>query len=128
MQIKVKRAFSDVRVPEYSSPGAAGFNIEAYLPYPLFISPGGYATIPTGLFLEVSEGYELQVRPRAGHGAHGILTMLGSVDADFRDELRVTVYNHTSRPFVVESGMRLAQGVLAKALRAEILDVESTGR
>lgn len=128
MQIKVKRAFSDVKLPAYVSTGASGFDIEAYLPYPLFVSPGGYANIPTGLCLEVAEGYELQVRPRAGHGANGIITMLDSVGSEDRGELRLTVYNHTSRPFVIESGMRLAQGVLAKALRAEILDVESTGR
>lgn len=127
MQVKVKKMNPNAKLPEYKTRAASGFDLEACIPYALFLSPGGYATIPTGLAFEICEGYEVQVRPRSGHGSQGILAMLGTIDADYRGEVKVTVYNHTSRMFVVESGMRLAQGVLAKALRAEILEASSLG-
>lgn len=122
MQVKIKRLSPNAKIPEYKTRGAAGFDIEACMPHSLFLSPGGFATVPTGLAFEVCDGYEVQIRPRSGHGSQGILAMIGTIDSDYRGEIKITVYNHTSRMFVIDSGMRLAQGVLAKALRAEIFE------
>lgn len=122
MQVKIKKLSPQAKIPEYKTRGASGFDIEACMPHALFLSPGGFASIPTGMAFEIGEGYEVQIRPRSGHGSQGILAMFGTIDSDYRGEVKITVYNHTSRMFVVESGMRLAQGVLAKALRAEIFE------
>lgn len=123
--MKVKRLDQKAVLPSYKTAGAAAFDIETCLPYPLWIGPKGYATIPTGLSLEVPEGYEVQIRPRSGHGSQGILAMFGTVDADYRGEVKIVIYNHTLRPLVVESGMRLAQGVLAPVTQARIIETDT---
>lgn len=122
--MRVKRLDSKAVLPAYKTAGAAAFDIETCLPYPLWVSPKGYATIPTGLSFEIPEGYEVQIRPRSGHGSQGILTMFGTIDADYRGEIKIVIYNHTLRPFVVESGMRLAQGVLAPVTQAMIIETD----
>ena len=104
-------------LPEYQTPHAAGLDLRANLAAPLTLAPLERALIPTGLSLEIPVGYEAQVRPRSGlavkHGI-GIVNSPGTIDADYRGEIRVLLVNLSNEPFVVNDGERIAQLVVAK--------------
>ena len=110
------------RVPTYATEGAAGADLSAHLPHaPVTLAPGAYDAIPTGIRLAIPEGWEGQVRPRSGLALrHGVTTLNapGTLDADYRGEVRVILINHGPEPFEVTDGMRVAQLVLAPAPRA----------
>ncbi|MFC3691407.1 dUTP diphosphatase [Chenggangzhangella methanolivorans] len=115
-------------VPSYESDGAAGMDLRAAVPedHPIMIAPGGRALVPTGLSLQFPYGYEAQVRPRSGLALrHGVtvLNSPGTVDADYRGEVKVVLVNLGDEPFVVERGARIAQLVMAAVARAEIVEV-----
>jgi dUTP pyrophosphatase len=104
------------KLPQYATPLAAGMDIRANLDSPFALSPGQRAIIPTGLYLSIPEGFEVQLRPRSGLAAkHGItvLNAPGTIDADYRGEVGVILINLSDRPFVIEDGERIAQMVLA---------------
>lgn len=108
-------------LPFYGSSLAAGADVKAYIQEDIVIPPGKSALIPTGLKMEIPEGYEIQVRPRSGLALKSQVTVLntpGTIDADYRGEIGVILINHGSMPFTVSRGMRIAQVVLAPALRA----------
>jgi dUTP pyrophosphatase len=105
-------------LPEYQTPHAAGLDLRAHLPAgPVTLGPLERQLIPTGLSLEIPVGYEAQVRPRSGlavkHGI-GIVNSPGTIDADYRGEIRVLLVNLSNQPFVVNDGERIAQLVVAK--------------
>ena len=105
-------------LPEYQTPHAAGLDLRAHLPEgPVTLAPLERRLIPTGLSLEIPVGYEAQVRPRSGlavkHGI-GIVNSPGTIDADYRGEVRVLLVNLSPEPFVVNDGERIAQLVVAK--------------
>lgn len=115
MTVKVRNT-SPHALPAYESMHAAGMDVRAHLPAPVALAPGDYTRIPTGLYLEIPEGYEMQVRPRSGLAAkHGVtvLNAPGTIDADYRGEVQVILINHGKEPFVIEDGMRVAQLLLA---------------
>lgn len=104
-------------IPTYGSLLAAGADVRADLKEELIIAPGSSALVPTGIKLAIPEGYEIQVRPRSGLAAKNQITVLntpGTVDADYRGEVKVILINHGKDPFVVTPKMRIAQLVLAK--------------
>ncbi len=108
-------------LPAYMSAGAAGADVVAAISADLVLAPGGRALVPTGLALEVPAGYEVQVRPRSGLAhRHGVtlLNTPGTVDSDYRGELRVLLVNLGPDPFVVRRGERIAQLVVAPVVRA----------
>jgi dUTP pyrophosphatase len=127
---------ADLPLPAYQSPGAAGLDLLAAVPAdaPLTIPPAGRATVPTGLALALPEGTEAQVRPRSGLAArHGVtvLNSPGTIDADYRGEVLVVLANFGDAPFLVERGARIAQLVIAPALRPalrEVAALDSTPR
>ncbi|WP_400193355.1 dUTP diphosphatase [Hymenobacter sp. B81] len=104
-------------LPAYQTDHAAGMDVHAHLAEPVTLAPLQRALIPTGLFLEIPEGYEAQVRPRSGlayrHGI-GIVNSPGTIDADYRGELKVLLVNLSDAPFVVQDGERVAQLVVAR--------------
>ena len=117
-------------LPSYQSKGAAGADVSASLSSPITISPGERALIPTGLFLEIPEGFEVQVRPRSGLAMrHGItvLNAPGTIDSDYRGELSVLLVNLGSEDFTINPGDRIAQLVAAKVERASFLQADSLG-
>lgn len=128
------RAKGAAVAPVYSSEGASGADVRAHISDSLQIPSGEVAVVPTGLFFEIPKGYELQVRSRSGLAAkHGIATLNspGTVDWDYRGELKVILINHGKEPFTVEPGMRIAQIVVAPMLQAAFESVEQlseTGR
>lgn len=111
-------------VPIYSSSLAAGADVRACIQEDVILEPGCSALIPTGIRVEIPEGYEIQVRPRSGLALKHQITVLntpGTIDADYRGEIGVILINHSSKPFRVERGMRIAQLVLAATLRASFV-------
>jgi len=122
------------RLPAYQSAGAAGADLHAHLDADLLIPAGARALVPTGLFLEIPAGFEGQVRPRSGLAAkHGvtILNAPGTIDSDYRGEVRVILVNLGTEAFRVRNGDRIAQLVIAAVARAgfgRVEGVEGTAR
>lgn len=117
-------AKNDVQLPGYSSLEAAGADVRAYLSEETVIEPGRSKLIPTGLKVEIPEGYEMQLRPRSGLAYKNQITLLntpGTVDSDYRGEIRIILINHSHTPFVVTPNMRIAQMVLTPVVQAEFV-------
>jgi dUTP pyrophosphatase len=130
--VKVKRLRPDSinPLPAYMTSHAAGMDLYAELAHELVLVPGGRALVPTGIAIELPEGYEAQVRPRSGLALkHGIalVNSPGTIDADYRGEIGVIVINHGTEPFVVRSGERVAQLVFAPFVRASLVEVSELG-
>ena len=117
----------DLPLPEYMTEHAAGMDLRAAVEEPVTLAPGEFRAIPTGIRIAVPVGYEGQVRPRSGLAAkHGVTTLNspGTIDADYRGEVRVILINHGREPFVIGRGERIAQLLIAPVCRAEIERVE----
>jgi dUTP pyrophosphatase len=114
---------SDNPLPEHQTESSSGADIHAYLPDgEVIILPGEKEIIPTGIYMEIPIGYEVQVRPRSGLAfKHGVtvLNSPGTIDADYRGEVKVLLINHGKEAFVVKSGERIAQMVFSKYQRVE---------
>ena len=118
---------ADLPLPAYQSERAAGLDLLAAIPVdaPLTLAPGERAMVPTGICMALPPGTEGQVRPRSGLAArHGVtvLNSPGTIDADYRGEIRIILINHGSQPFIIERGMRIAQLVIATAMQANICE------
>ena len=127
MKILVKRVRPGALLPRYMSQLAAGMDLFACLEAPLILEPGQREAVPTGIAVALPPGWELQIRPRSGLALHHGLTLLnspGTIDADYRGEIRVILANLGQRPFKVEPGMRIAQAILAPVARAEIEETQ----
>jgi dUTP pyrophosphatase len=108
-------------VPVYGSSHAAGADVKAAIEEDIILLPGKSALIPTGLKVEIPVGYEIQIRPRSGLALKHQITVLntpGTIDADYRGEVKVVLINHGMDPFVISRGMRIAQMVLAPVVKA----------
>ena len=126
-QVKVINR-SDNRLPEYQTLQSAGLDVRAHLEAPVVIAPLKRAMIPTGLYVELPDGYEMQVRPRSGLAAkHGVtvLNTPGTIDADYRGEIKIILVNLSDEPFTVEPGERIAQLVVARYTRIECIECDS---
>ncbi|ODS96871.1 MAG: deoxyuridine 5'-triphosphate nucleotidohydrolase [Devosia sp. SCN 66-27] len=122
----------DLPLPAYETAGAAGMDLRAAVPEdrPMLILPGRRALVPTGLVFEIPEGFEGQVRPRSGLAfKHGItcLNTPGTIDSDYRGEVKVLLINHGDEEFYVERGMRIAQMVIAPVTRVAIDERDLAG-
>ncbi|MEQ8400798.1 MAG: dUTP diphosphatase [Roseitalea porphyridii] len=124
-------------LPAYATEGAAGMDVRAAVDAdtPLVLAPGGRVLVPTGFVMAIPDGFEAQVRPRSGLAAkHGVtcLNTPGTIDSDYRGEVKVLLVNLGTEPFAVTRGMRIAQIVVAPVVRATIVEVseapEETGR
>ncbi|AZV39959.1 deoxyuridine 5'-triphosphate nucleotidohydrolase [Komagataeibacter xylinus] len=124
----------DLPLPAYATEGAAGMDLLAAVTEPMTIAPGGRALVPTGLCVALPRGYELQIRPRSGLALrHGVMlpNAPGTIDEDYRGEIGIIVMNAGDAPFVIERGMRIAQGVLAPVVRGawvEYAELDETTR
>jgi dUTP pyrophosphatase len=117
-------ALPGAALPSYESGLAAGADLRAFLPEPLVLAPGARYAVPTGLRIELPEGYEAQVRPRSGLALKKGLTCLnspGTIDADYRGEVKVILINLGAEEAVIESGDRIAQLVVAPVSRASFV-------
>lgn len=115
-------------LPSYQTAGAAGADVCACLSQPIVLEPGAWAMVPTGLSFEIPCGYEIQVRPRSGLAAKNGVTVLnspGTIDSDYRGEVKVILINLGSEPFAIAHGDRIAQLIVAPVEQAQFHVVES---
>ena len=127
IQIKRCPGCADVPLPRYMTEHAAGMDICAAVPEPVVLEPGRRALIPAGFSLALPPGVEAQIRPRSGlainHGI-GLLNAPGTIDADYRGEVKIILINHGQVPFTVKRGERIAQMVISRVLAAELGEVD----
>lgn len=130
INLKIKRLsgkFADIELPGYSTEGSSGMDIRAAVSDVLLISPGKVALVPTDLSVEIPYGYEIQVRPRSGLAAKnsiGVLNSPGTIDSDYRGEVKIILMNFGEKDFVINRGDRIAQLVVSKVYKAEITVTE----
>lgn len=121
-----------IALPAYETGGAAGMDLRAAVAedQPLTLPPGQRALVPTGFVFEIPAGYEGQVRPRSGLAFKNGITCLntpGTIDSDYRGEVKVLLVNLGEEPFVIERGMRIAQMVIAPVTQVAVREVETAG-
>jgi len=133
MKVKIVNR-SDNPIPQYQTSLSAGMDIHAWIEQDIVLVPLGRAMVPTGLFIELPEGFEAQVRPRSGLAAkHGItlLNSPGTIDADYRGEIKVIMVNLSNEDFRIKSGDRIAQMIISKHEKVEwqvVVELNDTDR
>lgn len=126
MKVKIVNQ-SKHALPEYATEHSAGMDLRANISEPIELKPLERKLIPTGLYIELPVGYEAQIRPRSGLAIKKGITVLnspGTIDADYRGEIRVIIINLSSEPFVVNDGERICQMIIAKHEQADWIEVE----
>ena len=133
-EILIKRLSKDVALPKYETEGSSGLDLAANTDKQIKILPGKSEIIPTGLAVAIPKNFEIQIRPRSGLAAKSQISVLntpGTIDADYRGELKVILINLSDKVFVVEKGLRIAQMVLCPVVKAtlkEVTELENTKR
>ena len=125
MKLKIKKLKNEAQIPSYQTKEAAGFDLHSI--EDAVLKPGERKLIGTGLAFEIEYGYEVQIRPRSGLAyKHGItvLNTPGTIDSDYRGEIKVLLINHSNDAFEIKKGDRIAQAVVAPVIQAEIVEVE----
>ena len=127
-KILIKRLSKEVALPKYETQGSSGMDLSANVVSSINIEPGKKEIIPTGIAISVPKGFEVQIRPRSGLAAKHNVTVLntpGTIDADYRGELKVILINLSDKSFVVENGLRIAKMVLCPIVKAKLKEVKS---
>ena len=126
-KILIKKLSKEVSLPKYETVGSSGMDLAAYINSDIKIDPGKTAIIPTGLTLSIPQGFEVQIRPRSGLAAKKKISVLntpGTVDADYRGEIKVILINLGHETFIVEKGLRIAQMVVCPVVQAKLQEVD----
>jgi dUTP pyrophosphatase len=127
LKIRYKRLSATAQTPRLMTPHASGYDLAADIAAELVIPPQGRECVPTGIAIALPVGFEAQIRPRSGLAAKygiGILNSPGTIDADYRGEIKVILFNQSSEPFTVKPGMRIAQMVIAAVPQTELAEAE----
>ena len=128
IKINIKRLsnkFNDIPLPGYATEGSSGLDVRAAVEKEIVLAPGKVALVPTNLSVEIPAGYEIQVRPRSGLAAKhsiGILNSPGTIDSDYRGEVKIIMMNFSEEDFPIKRGERIAQLVISKVYRAEFIE------
>ncbi len=128
MKVLIKKLDPLVKLPQYKTSGASGLDLMAFTKEPIEIKPKTSSLIPTGLSVAFSENYEIQIRPRSGLAAKKNITVLntpGTIDSDYRGEIKVIIYNHGDENFLVNNGDRIAQMILAPVVKMELEEINN---
>ena len=128
VKILIKKTNKEVITPKYKTDGSSGVDLSAFLEKKVVIKPNSSELIPTGLHVAIPEEYEIQIRPRSGLAAKesiGILNSPGTIDSDYRCELKIIIFNHGHKDFIINNGDRVAQMVLVPILKMEFEEVDS---
>ena len=123
VKVLIKKLDPEVKLPEYKTNGASGMDLKAFIEKPINLKPKTSSLIPTGLSVAFLEDYEIQIRPRSGLAVKNNITVLntpGTIDSDYRGEIKVIIYNHGDDNFVVNNGDRIAQMVLSPVIKIEL--------
>ncbi len=127
-EILIKRLSKSIPLPKYETDGSSGMDLAANVNTNIEIKPGKSEIIPTGLTLSIPKNFEIQIRPRSGLAAKNQISVLntpGTIDSDYRGELKVILINLGNKNFVVEKGLRIAQMVLCPTVKATLKEVET---
>ena len=127
-EILIKRLSKDIILPKYETSGSSGLDLSANIKTPIKIEPGKTTIIPTGVSVSIPKNFEIQIRPRSGLAAKNQITVLntpGTIDADYRGEIKVILINLSKETFVVENGARIAQMVVCPVIKAKFKEVDS---
>ena len=123
VKILIKKLNPAVKLPEYKTDSASGMDLLAFIEKPISIKSKTSSLIPTGLSVAFSKNYEIQIRPRSGLAAKysiSILNTPGTIDSDYRGEIKVIIYNHGNTDFIINNGDRIAQMVLSPVIKMEL--------
>ena len=127
-EILIKRLSKNIPLPKYETTGSSGMDLSANIGDDIEIAPGKSSIIPTGLAISIPKNFEIQIRPRSGLAAKNQISVLntpGTIDADYRGELKVILINLGSKSFKVEKGLRIAQMILCPIVKAKLIEVET---
>ena len=130
-KILIKRLSNKALIPEYATEGSSGMDLAALIDKNIIINPGEISIISTGLAVSIPKGFEIQIRPRSGLAAKNGISVLntpGTIDADYRGEIKVILINHSQNKFVVENGHRIAQMVVAPVIQATLEEVKELSK
>ncbi len=134
VKVLIKKLDPAVKLPEYKTHGASGMDLRAFISEAINIKPKTSFVVPTGLSIAFSEDYEVQIRPRSGLAAKNNISVLntpGTIDSDYRGEIKVIIFNHGNNDFLINSGDRIAQMILAPVVKIELeetMDLPATIR
>ena len=127
VKVLIKKLNPKVKSPSYKTDGASGMDLIAFVKKPIKILPGETNLVPTGISIAIPEGYEIQIRPRSGLAAKNQITVLntpGTIDSDYRGELKIILINHGKKEFIINNNDRVAQMVLTPVSKIELKEVE----
>ena len=127
-KVLIKRLDPAVKLPVYKTNGASGMDLIAFINKPINIKPKTSSLVPTGLSVAFSKDYEIQIRPRSGLAAKNNISVLnapGTIDSDYRGEIKVILYNHGNNDFAINNGDRIAQMILAPVVKMELEETNS---
>ena len=123
VKVLIKKLNSAVKLPEYKTEGASGMDLMAFIKKPVYVKPKTSSIIPTGIAVAFSKNYEIQIRPRSGLAAKkniGILNTPGTIDSDYRGEIKVIIFNYGKKNFIINNGDRIAQMVLSPIIKIKL--------
>ena len=123
VKVLIKKLNPSVQLPSYKTSGASGMDLMAFIEEPIELKPGTSCLVPTGLSLAFSKEYEIQIRPRSGLAAKNNISILntpGTIDSDYRGELKIILFNHGSQNFMIKNNDRVAQMVLVPIIKMEL--------
>jgi len=127
VKVLVKKLDPNVELPKYKTEGSSGLDLMAFIDNPIKISPNTSALIPTGISVAISNDLEIQIRPRSGLAAKSSVTVLntpGTIDSDYRGEIKIILFNHGKEDFIIKNKDRVAQMILAPIIKIEFEEVD----
>ena len=127
-KVLIKKLNPDVELPIYKTSGASGMDLMAFIKEPIKISPNSLYLVPTGLSMAFSEDYEVQIRPRSGLAAKKSITILntpGTIDSDYRGEIKIILFNHGKEDFIINNKDRVAQMILTPVIKMEFEETDN---
>jgi len=127
-KVLIKKLASSVKLPAYKTNGASGMDLMAFISEPITLKPNASCLVPTGLSVAFSEEFEIQIRPRSGLAAKNNISVLntpGTIDSDYRGEIKVILFNHGNKDFIINNSDRIAQMILTPVVKMELEEIES---
>jgi dUTP pyrophosphatase len=127
IKVLVKKLNSEVQLPSYKTSGASGMDLMAFIDQPIKLAPGNSCLVPTGISVAFSEDYEIQIRPRSGLAVKNNITVLntpGTIDSDYRGEIKIILFNHSNKEFTIKNRDRVAQMVLTPVIKMELEETD----
>ena len=128
VKVLIKKLDNKVGIPTYKTPGASGMDLMAFIQQPIKLAPKSSCLIPTGISVAFSEEYEIQIRPRSGLAAKNNISILntpGTIDSDYRGEIKIILFNHGSIEFTINNKDRIAQMILVPVCKIKLEEVEN---